>query len=300
MTKRTALFIVTFQCLLLCACALSWAGEVVVVKSLDIRPYNEAVAGFKAFCGCEVQELTLTEDRNDIVRRVLAGNPDAVLAIGLDAFEKLKTIRDLPLLYAMVPSSQYIPAGRANISGVSMYVSPERNMAAILDVLPHANRIGVVYDPRNSEQFVREAGQAAQARGVEIVARKVARPADVPPSVEGLKGKIDLLWMIPDATVINPEAVKYMLLFSFQNRVPLFTFSKKYVEMGAVAGLTVFPYDMGVHAGEIYRRLMQDSDAGPLRMDSRKSSMVINSRIARKLGIKIREELVNRLEDVSR
>ncbi|MDA8078716.1 MAG: ABC transporter substrate binding protein [Nitrospiraceae bacterium] len=301
MAKRTALFIVTLQCLFLCACALSWAGEVIVVKSLDIQPYNEALAGFKAFCNCEVDELTLSEDgRNDITRRVLDKNPDAVLAIGLDAFERLKSIHDLPVLYAMVPGPQYIPAGRANISGVSMYVSPDRNMAAIQDLFPHVERIGIVYDPRNSEQFVREAGQAAQARGVQLVARKVARPADVPSAVEGLKGRIDLLWMIPDATVINAEAVKYMLLFSFQNRIPLFTFSKKYVEMGAVAALHVFPYDMGAHAGELYRRLMQDRNAGPLRVDSRKSVMVVNGKIARKLGIKMREELVNRLEDVSR
>ena len=56
-----------------------------------------------------------------------------------------------------------------------------------------------------------------------------------------MQGKIDILWMLPDATVVTDETVELLLRFSFQHDVPMFSFSKKYVEVGAVASLDVDP-----------------------------------------------------------
>jgi len=300
MTTRIALFTSILHILLHLAGSASWAADVVAVKGLDIRPYNEAIEGFRDACNCSVEELTLPENSHaDIARRVLDKNPEAVLAVGIDALEHLQVIRNVPVLYAMVPSALGIPSSAVNISGVSTYISADKYLAAIAEVAPQAQRIGVIYDPRNSERLMQEASSAAAARGLQLVARKVGRAAEVPQALEGLRDRADLIWMAPDATVINAEAVKQMLLFSFQNRVPVFTFSRKFVEMGAVAAISVLPYDMGAQAGEMAARLLRDRQAGG-RVAPRKTVLVINGKVARKLGLRLRDDVVRKAEDVGR
>jgi putative ABC transport system substrate-binding protein len=235
----------------------------------------------------------------DISAELLDTNPDGVLAIGIEALSQVRRIRDLPVVYAMIPNFQPSGLYGKNVSGVNMYIPPEKYLSAMLELFPWAKRIGLVYDPKNMEPFVQEAAHAAQSRGIELVMKKASRPSDTPPLIEGMKDKIDVFWMLPDMTVVNQEEVKFLLLFSFQNRVPVFTFSKKYVEMGAVAGLNMRPYDMGVQAGEIMKRLLAEKDAkSPVRMDARKTVLMINSKVARKMGIRIRDEISKRAEDV--
>jgi len=277
------------------------ASKIVVLKSADIKPYNDALEGFRSSCGCEVSD-ELHQNENgpaDISAELLATNPDGVLAIGMEALSQVRRIRDLPVVYAMIPNFQPSGSYGKNVSGVNMYIQPEKYLSAMLELFPWAKRIGLVYDPKNMEPFVQEAVHAAQSRGIELVMKKASRPSDTPPLIEGMKDKIDVFWMLPDMTVVNQEEVNFLLLFSFQNRVPVFTFSKKYVEMGAVAGLNMRPYDMGVQAGEIMKRLLAEKDAkSPVRMDARKTVLMINSKVARKMGIRIRDEISERAEDV--
>ena len=66
------------------------AEEIVVVKSSDIKPYNDALEGFKRTCRCTVRELDLPETgQNNIQKKILEIGPDAVLAIGMDALNSV-------------------------------------------------------------------------------------------------------------------------------------------------------------------------------------------------------------------
>jgi putative ABC transport system substrate-binding protein len=68
--------------------------------------------------------------------------------------------------------------------------------------------------------------------------------------------------------------------------VPVFSFSRKYVDMGAVASLDVDPYDMGTQAAGIASRLIGHT-AEPLRVYARKHELSINEIVAAKMGIAI-------------
>lgn len=301
MIKRFAFLTIFLLILPLFNASSPDASEIVVLKSADIKPYNDAVEGFRSSCNCEVSdEMSHPENgASEVSEEILFRNPDGVLAIGIDAFSLVKGIRDLPVVYAMIPNSQSSGIFGKNVSGVNMYISPEKYLSAMLELFPSAKRIGLIYDPRNMEPFVQEAAHAAQSRGIELVMKKASRPGDTPLLIEGMKDRIDVFWMLPDMTVINQESVKFLLLFSFQNRVPIFTFSKKYVEMGAVAGLNMTPYDMGVQAGEIMKKVLTEKAAkSPIRTDARKTVLMVNTKVARKMGIKIRDEISKKAEDV--
>lgn len=299
LNKRSSFFVFITLLFLSGFAASSGAGEIVAIKSAEIKPYNDALEGFKTSCDHDVSEVIMAEaEPSDILRRVHDSDIVAVLAIGMDALNLARSVRDIPVIYAMVPNSQTLSSGAKPLSGVSMYIQPDKYIGSMLDVFRGVKRIGVIYDPRNSEAYIKEALQSAQGRGVELVLRKASRQADIPALVDSMKDKIDVFWMLPDTTVINPETVKYLLLFSFRNKVPIFTFSKKYVEMGSTAGLYSSPFDIGVQAGEIARKLVAEKNPKAVRTDARSAVLVVNGKIIRKFGIKVRDDILHRAEHV--
>jgi putative ABC transport system substrate-binding protein len=185
----------------------------------------------------------------------------------------------------------------SNISGVSIDISPETYFSTMTALFTKAKRIGIIYDPRNTAEFVGNAMKAANAAKIELVAKKVDDPSQIPAVVQEMQQKIDILWLIPDPTVVTNEIVDYLFRFSFQNNIPIFTFSKKYVEMGAVASLDIDPYDMGEQVASIVNRVLAGQSARST-VYARKSHLTINKKIATKLGITISEGLLNEVDKV--
>ncbi len=289
---RTLLLAITFFSTLAVLYPLpADAFNVIIVKSAELKPYQDALRGFRNACNCDAQELNLEED--DGGGTVLLKSPDAVVAIGTTVFKKVKAIEGLPVIYAMVMPSETALSLRPNISGVSMDISPEIYLSTMKELFPRAKKIGLLYDPQHTAAFVAEAAKAAHAAGLELVDKQVRDAREIPGLLDKMRGTIDVLWMVPDATIAGAEAVDYLLHFSFQNSVPIFSFSKKYVEMGAVAALDVDPYDMGAQAGEIVNRL-KAGKTGAIRVWARASHITVNSKVAAKMGIKIKDDITKK------
>jgi putative ABC transport system substrate-binding protein len=161
------------------------------------------------------------------------------------------------------------------------------------------SKIGVLYDPNNLTKFVRQAADAARPLGLELVTREVRAPREVPGALLRLRGEIDAFWMLPDPSVVSPETMEFFVLFSGENRIPLVTFSRKYVDMGALLALEVDPFDMGMQAGEMANRLLQGTDIRVIpRVDARKIVQWVNPSVARRLGFS--RDLAERLNAVVR
>jgi putative ABC transport system substrate-binding protein len=295
---RTPIYLLSIAAFVLFFTGLSrpaHAFNVIVVKSAELKPYKNAVLGFKDACKCDVREVRPDADveRDDILHK----SPVAVVAIGTSGFKKVRAIRDLPVVYTMVMPAEVALSLRPNISGVSMDISPETYVATMKEVFPGAKRVGLLYDPRHTEAFVEEAAKAARAAGLELVYKQVRDPREIPGLLDKMQGAIDVLWMVPDATIATAETVDYLLHFSFQHSVPIFSFSRKYVEMGAVAALEVDPYDMGAQAGEIVKKLAEGG-TGAIRVWAHASHLTVNRKVAAKMGLKIKDEIAKKVENV--
>lgn len=291
---QTILLILITILFSICNATSADACEVVAVKSSEIKPYNDALEGFKKACDCWVTEI-MKDEEHGLLKTISRISPDAVLAIGTDAFKKVKSLKDLPVIYAMVMPSEAHISLQKNISGVNMDISPETYIKTIVEIFPKVKQIGMVYDPRYTGLCVKEITELADTRGIKIVSRIARDPGEVPNLIEGMRNKIDIFWMLADSTVVTPETFNYMLLFSFRNNVPIFSFSRKYVEMGALAALNINPFDIGVQAGEI-ARMLSEGHKGPIRAYARKTTLTINMKIAKKLGININNEILRRAE----
>jgi putative ABC transport system substrate-binding protein len=292
--KQTTLLVLITIFFLISIFASADAFEVVAVKSSELKPYNDTLEGFRKACNCTVIEITEVEGQS-LPKQISRISPVAVLAIGTDAFKKVKSIKDLPVIYTMVIPSEVDISLQKNISGVSMDISPETYINTMVEIFPKAKRIGLIYNPQHTGSFVKKAIESAHDRGINIVSKIARNLGDIPDLIEEMKDKIDIFWMLPDSTVVTPETFNYMLLFSFQKSVPVFTFSRKYVETGALAALNIDPFDMGVQAGEIAMMLLE-GHKDTIRVYARKKVLIINKKIANKLGVTIKNGILRRAE----
>jgi putative tryptophan/tyrosine transport system substrate-binding protein len=206
---------------------------VVALQSIRVAPYEHAVEGFTSVCGATMKRLVISELKGAEVAGTIYGiNPDIVLAIGMDALLKVKAIKNIPVVYLMVLNPQSIFSGENNITGVSMNIPPDKQLHTLRETLPGMKRIGLLYDPKQTGSLVRAARNAAGRIGIKILAMEVHSPREVPSSLHAMRGKIDIFWMLPDLTVITPETLELFLLLSLEDRIPILTFSEKYVELG--------------------------------------------------------------------
>ncbi len=261
--------------------------EVLIVQSMRIKPYDEAINGIKSVYNPRIRRLVLSESGNlDIVEKINASKPTIILTVGMDALSVVKQITDIPIVYLMVLNPQSILTDQANIKGVSMFIPYQKQFKMLLDTLPGTRTVGLLYDPVRTGDFVQQAKTYAQSIGIEVIARGVHRAMDVPAGMQALKGKIDVFWMLPDLTVVTPETVEFMLLFSIENNLPLLTFSEKYVEMGAFMSLNIDAFDIGRQAGEMAKEIVSGKKIQELdQAFARRAIVSTNLMTARKIGI---------------
>jgi len=290
MLGKRALLIKLFVILmfLVLCCGLAEAGqEIVAVQSVRVGPYEEAIKGFKSTSHARIHRIVMSETQGaDVLREIKRIKPDMVLAIGRDALSTVKKIKSVPIVYLMVLNPQTVLSGESNITGVSMNISPEKQLKAILDALPQTKRIGLVYDPNRTADFVKEAQHAAGKMGVTLLANETGSSKEVPSAILDMKGKIDAFWMVPDVTVITPDTVEFLILFSMENNLPLLTFSEKYLELGAFMSTAIDPFDMGVQAWELAKNILRGKDGkSTQQVHARRMIVSTNLVVAGKLGI---------------
>lgn len=266
---------------------------ILVIQSLGISPYNEALAGFRSALEAKARGVGYAVLRvNEADQAIRERKPDMILAIGAEALRKGKKYQHIPLVHLMVLNPHSVLRNERNVTGVSMVVSPERQLSAIRRVLPDARRIGVLFDPDKSGSFLKRAMSSARALRMEIRAREVTSPKEVADSLLALKGTVDAIWMIPDTTAITPDTIEAVMLFSMRNGIPVCSFSAKYVGVGALMSVEASPFDMGRQAGEMAARILSGAKAADLQpTEVEHPVLTVNETVLRKLRLKMSDDV---------
>jgi len=267
--------------------------KIVAVKNIDIRPFDDAIKGFRTVCHTSFEPILLSKyDMADIHEKFKSNRPDLLLSIGTDSLSKIKGIRDTPIVYLMVLNPLSVLDHDTNITGVSINIPQEKQLSIFLKAIPQVRRIGLVYNPNQVGNFVKEAHIAAEKFGVTLISKQVDHSNEVPEKIIEMEKIIDAYWMMPDVSVLKPETIKFLLYFSFKNKIPILTFSEKYVKMGALISIGMDPFDIGIQAGELAEKILSGKDIRSIpQVEARKAIITMNMKIAGKFGISIKKSL---------
>ncbi len=87
---------------------------------------------------------------------------------------------------------------------------------------------------------------------------------------------------------------KHVFLTSLRNGIPILGLSERQAKMGAVLALTfASSEDIGSQAGELANRILSGSSASEIPFTTaRRTSLTVNLKAARKLGVEIPESIL--------
>ncbi|MBY0577986.1 MAG: ABC transporter substrate-binding protein [Burkholderiales bacterium] len=301
---KTALRLLAFAAAFACLSIAHADNGLVVIKSHDIDPYNQALAGFKEMCTKDVTQYNLGGSRDNIPKysqEIAAAKPKLVLAIGLLAAKMAKdNLKDFQILYIMISNPRKYGLIGNNIAGITLDIPLEIQFRTYRKIMPKMKTVGMIYDPAKSEERIREARAAAEKLGLELTTKSVSSQKDVPEAVRQLLGKIDALLIIPDETVVTAESFKYFLVTTLENKIPFLSPSEIFVEGGALASLTPNFTDVGRQSCELATSLMSgklnSSEAGA--SPPRKVDLFLNGKTANTIGLPIPKTILESAKTV--
>ena len=97
---------------------------------MRVKPFDDALRGFRTVCKADSKTVVVSDAEGvDFVRMVREERPRLILAIGADALQRVKKIRDIPIIYLMVLNPEKITGRGKNIAGVDMNIPPEKYLS---------------------------------------------------------------------------------------------------------------------------------------------------------------------------
>ena len=279
----------------------AWAdSRIVVIQTLKVPPYEAALQGAQSLFRQSFTYVDLAELPNaDIQADLRISNAKLILAVGTNALTAVKNIRNIPVVYIMALHPENIVNGATNITGVDLVIPPDIQLTALLKIIPSIQSVGLLYDPSQTGLLQQKAASAAEGLNLQLRSAPVHSANQVPDLLKNLGNQIDIFWMVPDLTVVRPETVEFLLLFSIENKIPILTFSEKYLKLGALVSISADPYDMGRQAGEMARRILNGTPVQSIPgTDARTPVISVNPRVAAKLGIHLDGKVLNEVNMV--
>ena len=273
------------------------AGEIAILISQDTTRSKEIIEGLKAELSAEHQltEYRLSESDGEdkrVIQEVQKTNPVLVFTVGSrSALVAREFIRDFPVVFTLAVDNPTFNFHTANMTGVNADLPPAEWLQLLKQLYPTLKRIGVVYKPANSGHIFEETRVAAAGLGLEIIGAKIDMGQDIPRAARGLQGQIDLVWMIRDPILLEPDALRELLKFSLIEKLPLLTFSATVVRAGAMLAITPEERGMGRQAARIGKQILAGKRPGQIPVQS-----PTNHTIALNLATAKR---IDRLEDLA-
>ncbi len=290
--------------------ALAQDITVAVVESRRLKAYDLALDGFresmrrKGFEATFVRyvidsDITTPQQLKEVVEDAGAS---IVLALGTDAARLVKDAQaSIPSVFSMVSEpgqSGLLNSGNNGgtpMTGVCLDVPVYKQFSSLLDVVPKARKIGVVYNPDETQFIVDEARKVANRMNLGLVTYPVHSEADVPEGLTALRPRIDALWLVSDRTVLTTQSLQYVFLFAFQTNLPLMGLSDHFVKMGALCAVGPDYKDVGRQSGEFAAQILSGRNPEELPVASpRKVLLSLNLRTAEIIGLRIPDGIVRK------
>jgi putative ABC transport system substrate-binding protein len=154
----------------------------------------------------------------------------------------------LPLIASLVLTTEEL-AGATNATAVVLEFPVETQLRWLQRLLPHQQRIGVLFNLHENQRLIETATRVAASLGLTLFPYEVSTPQDLPAALDAVAKRADVLWSIPDQTVLSPETAEHLLTFSFRNRIPFTGLSAAWVKAGALYALDRDYRDIGTQCG---------------------------------------------------
>jgi putative ABC transport system substrate-binding protein len=277
-------------------------SRIFIVKSRNITSYNEAVEGFRKWSSkdWDIVEYNLVgtiRNADEMMRRLEKVHPDLVIAVGAKALIALTQSRCMhPVVFCMVMNPAVYNLQGFNATGVFLAVAPEEQLKVLVSLNPKIRKVGVLLRAQTRQNLFGSVGLLAQNYGVEVIAVEIGSEKEIPVKLKEVLGKVDALWMLDDSFIHTKEILDFVILKSLENELAFMAISSVFVKEGALVSLSPSFYSNGHQASQvadvILAKKLKPKDI-PVKFHEN-PELVINLKVARKIGVVVPKEFLDR------
>ena len=142
-----------------------------------------------------------------------------------------------------------------------------------------------------------ETNLAARSVGVDTVALEIRRAEEIVPAIEGIKGRADALYVVTQP-LANTNRFQINSL-ALDARLPTMHGEKGYVEAGGLMSYGPSFTDMYRRAAEYVDKILRGANPADLPVaQPTKFELVINTKIAKALGLTVTDKLISLADEV--
>ena len=175
-----------------------------------------------------------------------------------------------------------------NLTGASLDIPPHTQFEALRSIVPAARKLGVIYNPQETEAVVSQAKKAAKEIGLELIGAPVASGDKVPEALRSLEKSVDALWSVADGTAFSSGSMETFFLHTLRNKIPFMGLSPAFVKAGALMALSVDYQEVGAQCGGLATRVLGGEYPWTLPITTpQKLTLHINLKTAETIGLKI-------------
>lgn len=241
---------------------------------------------------------------SQIAANFLAKKADLICAIATPMAQSAYSAarkEEIPVIYTAVTdpisaelaASDSAPVGE--VTGTSDKLPISAQLAMIREVLPDAEKIGILYSTSevNSLSAIEEYKQTAAEYGFEIIESGVSAAADVPLAADQLVEKVDCINNLTDNTVVS--ALQVVLDAADKKGIPVFGSEVEQVKAGCLAAVGLDYIELGRQTGHMAAKILKgEAKASEMKFEIIEGgSFYGNTAVSEKLGIALPEALVS-------
>lgn len=234
-------------------------------------------------------------------------NVDAVYAIATPAVQavlaRFQDKKDIPIVFSAV--SDPVEAGllknekepEGHLTGVSDFPPLEKQVDLMLDLLPDLESVAVLYHlgEANSRQQIIILEKLLKQRDIRLDVKGISSSEEIAPASKSLSKKSDTIFIVNDNMIASATG---LVCHQFaKEEKPCFMAEAGQFDQGVFASDSVSYYDLGYQAGEMLSEIVLNKKAIaelPV-IYAQDTKLHINQELARKWGISIPQEYVERM-----
>jgi ABC-type uncharacterized transport system substrate-binding protein len=265
-------------------------GVLAVLSTSGVPAYRAAIEGLEAALRRQgedppaIFEMASERDRAT-VDRLRAARPRLVVSVGSRACAVAAGL-DIRYVSTMLLQEEAAPPPRAQkaVALVTLDVPPGVVFLGVRRVFPAVHRIAVIRDRSQTEPSVEAIRTQATAAGLALKLIECSSPKEALEVLPRLRGKVDLIWCLPNRELYEPASVQAMILASIRYHLPLIGFSEAFVKAGALVGSLPDYRRIGGQTADLLDRYEEGRPVGPVE-HPRYIRTIVNQRVVRALGI---------------
>jgi putative ABC transport system substrate-binding protein len=232
-----------------------------------------------------------------IAQKYNGQNVNIIIAIGTTAAQAaLNSVQNSnkPVVFASVTDPENAKLV-GNITGVSNFVTPQKQFDVIQKIMGTKKRIGIIYNPgeANSSALLAKMQATAQPMNFQIVAASASRTSEVISAAESLAGKVDAIFINNDNTAL--ASINSVGKICSGNEIPLFSSDGDPEASQALAIMGANQYEIGRQAGRMAAQILQGKSKAVEMKAAFPDKLIvkINRPLARTMGINIPDDLAD-------